>query len=417
MRPQKLIFGVIALAIFLAPAGLSQSPPNVALVNGNWFNGRSFETRTMYSVKGLFTGNKPEQVDRTLDLAGSWIVPPYAEAHNHNIGTGVEAGETKAIGKYLADGVFYVKIQGNLPVTDEWKRHLALNRPDGLDVVFAQGSLTASGGHPIVLSEMLLARGYYPGLSKEELKDNRYFTIDSEAELDRKLPLILGKQPDFIKTFLWFSDEFEKRKEDAAYLGLKGLNPRLLSKIVEKAHAAGLRVSTHVTNAADFHNALAAGVDEITHLPFLGPELISSEDARLASKRRTTVISTASLINSLPSMILPHDAIPAIRKTQIANLKLLSESGAVLAVGSDNVTDSSVKEIEYLAGLNVFDNLSLFKMWTGTTAKAVFPTRKLGELREGFEASFLALEGNPIEDLHNARKIKLRFKQGWLLER
>jgi hypothetical protein len=28
----------------------------------------------------------------------------------------------------------------------------------------------------------------------------------------------------------------------------------------------------------------------------------------------------------------------------------------------------------------------------------------------------LALEGNPLEDLRNVRKIKLRFKQGVLLE-
>jgi len=36
--------------------------------------------------------------------------------------------------------------------------------------------------------------------------------------------------------------------------------------------------------------------------------------------------------------------------------------------------------------------------------------------REGYEASFLALEGNPIEDLRNLHRIKLRFKQGVLLE-
>ena len=40
----------------------------------------------------------------------------------------------------------------------------------------------------------------------------------------------------------------------------------------------------------------------------------------------------------------------------------------------------------------------------------------LGALNEGYEASFLALEGNPIEDLQNVRKIKMRFKQGFLLE-
>jgi hypothetical protein len=66
-------------------------------------------------------------------------VPPFAEAHNHNLGTGLEEREKKAIQKYLADGVFYIKIQGNLPLTNEGKLHLSLNRPEGIDVAFAQG--------------------------------------------------------------------------------------------------------------------------------------------------------------------------------------------------------------------------------------------------------------------------------------
>jgi imidazolonepropionase-like amidohydrolase len=55
-------------------------------------------------------------------------------------------------------------------------------------------------------------------------------------------------------------------------------------------------------------------------------------------------------------------------------------------------------------------------MWTETTPKTIFPKREIGALKEGYEASFLALEGNPLEDLQNVRKIKLRFKQGVLLE-
>jgi imidazolonepropionase-like amidohydrolase len=46
----------------------------------------------------------------------------------------------------------------------------------------------------------------------------------------------------------------------------------------------------------------------------------------------------------------------------------------------------------------------------------IFPKRRIGVLREGYEASFLALEGNPLEDLRNVRKIKVRFKQGMVLE-
>lgn len=45
-------------------------------------------------------------------------------------------------------------------------------------------------------------RGYYPGYSKETLKDHRYFTVDSEADLEKKWPLVVNQHPDFIKIFL-----------------------------------------------------------------------------------------------------------------------------------------------------------------------------------------------------------------------
>jgi hypothetical protein len=240
----------------------STASRNVALVNGKWFNGKSFETRTLYAVNGRFTAKKPARVDRTLDLSGTWIVPPFGEAHNHNIGTGIEERDKEAIKKYLTDGVFYVKIQGNLPLNDKSKQELSINRPESIDVVFSQGSITSAGGHPIPLVERLLAQGYYPGHTRQSLRDYRYFTIDSDSELDQKWPFVLKNDPDFIKVFLWSSDEFEKRRNNAAFLGQYGLDPRLLPKIVVKAHANQLRVSAHVSNAADFHIAVA-GVTRI----------------------------------------------------------------------------------------------------------------------------------------------------------
>lgn len=393
------------------------SPQTLAFINGQWFNGRSFEPRTVYSVNGRFTFNKPARVDQTLNLAGTWIVPPFGEAHNHNL-NGIEDRDRNAIKKYLAAGVFYAKMQSNFPLSDVMRQRLRLNQPDSLDAVLAQGaSLTATGGHPMMLARIIwLPQGYAPGRTIETLNDYRFFTIDSEADLESKWPRILSQRPDFIKTILWCSDEFEKRKNNAAYYGLSGLDPRLLSKIVAKAHSSNLRVSTHVNNAADFHNALVAGVDEIAHLPLTGLTPIAAEDARLAARRGVVVDTTCAAVLGLPLPVLPKKDLAQVLRTQLANLKLLQENGVRLAIGSDNVSDSSLKEFEYLQGLGVFDNLTLLKMWTETTPKTIFPKRKIGALKDGYEASFLALDRNPLEDLQNVRKIKVRFKQGFLLE-
>ena len=99
------------------------------------------------------------------------------------------------------------------------------------------------------------------------MDDQVYFTIDSEADLETKWPRILARRPDFIKTNLWFSEEFTKRKNDPAYFGRKALEPALLPRIVRKAHASNLKVAAHVISGDDFHHALGAGVDEIVHVP------------------------------------------------------------------------------------------------------------------------------------------------------
>ena len=129
---------VLALVSLCVPAlGAAQgstapNPGNVALVNGQWFDGTSFHPRTVYSVGGRFTSNRPARVDTTLDLAGTWVVPPFGEAHNHNVDGVVEARTRQALARYVADGVFYVQIQGNFAVGEELTPTACDDPRDGL---------------------------------------------------------------------------------------------------------------------------------------------------------------------------------------------------------------------------------------------------------------------------------------------
>jgi imidazolonepropionase-like amidohydrolase len=441
----RTYIAVLVLAIVPLPL-FSQADAVIALTNGVWFDGKSFQPRTTYSVNGTLSFTAPARIDRTIDLSGTWVVPPFAEAHNHNIDGAVEARSLAAIRKYAADGVFYAKIQGNYPLTDEQRGRLPINRPGAPDVAFAQAFITATGGHPSFLhEEILLRQGYYPGLTKEELRDKVYFTIDTEDELAAKWPRILALRPDFIKTNLWYSDEFERRRNDPAFAGRRALDPRVLQRIVERAHDGGIRVSAHIVNGADFRTAVNAGVDEIVHVPAAGvfPAVeqriyqvatnaldeaairqiaadlarvdpadpstspLRREDARLAAQRGTVVVTTLAL-----SMRSPAPLLPLIRTAQIASLRTLIGSNVTVALGSDNISDSSVLEAEHLYSLGVVDSLALLKLWTEDTARSIFPQRRIGFLRDGYEASFLALEGNPLVDWRNVRRIKLRFKQG-----
>jgi hypothetical protein len=91
---------------------------------------------------------------------------------------------------------------------------------------------------------------------------------------------------------------------------------------------------------------------------------------------------------------------------------VLKEAGVALAVGSDRYSDTAVTEAFALESLKVFSTGELLKMWCDTSARTIFPIRRIGALREGYEASFLVLNANPIADFGAVRSIEHRFKQG-----
>ncbi|HEX6188742.1 MAG TPA: amidohydrolase family protein [Pyrinomonadaceae bacterium] len=390
-------------------------------VNGRWFDGTEFKNRRFYSVGGVLRSERTAPIDSVIDLTGKYVIPPFGEAHNHNIEYSARIGEV--IQKYVQAGIFYVKNPNNLPTT---KTSLAgqINNPKSIDVMFANGGLTASGGHPLGVVRRNLERGENSEIWAE---GSFYFSIDNIADLNRKWEKVLAGKPDFIKTYLQYSEEYERRKRDDAYLDWRGLNPALLPEIVKRAHAAGLSVATHVETATDFHNAVVAGANEINHTPGFRPERgdwkkydatrfrISESDARLAGRNRTTVVTT--LLFAIDRTLQKSEGEPfnEIRALLINNLQLLMKHDVHLAIGSDSYRQTSLEEALSLQKLGAFDNSTLLKMWCETTAKTIFPQRKIGYLRNGYEASFLVLHANPLQDFANVQKIDKRFKQGEFL--
>lgn len=61
---------------------------------------------------------------------------------------------------------------------------------------------------------------------------------------------------------------------------------------------------------------------------------------------------------------------------------------------------------------DMFSNTILLNMLTDTTPRTIFPDRKIGRLSDGYEASFLALECNPLKKFDCVKNIGLDIKQG-----
>lgn len=448
-----MVTGIVAaLTVMLNPFAFGQSgdaadgslSKRYEFVNGRWFDGHEFQETTFYTVDGRLTRTRPAVVDEEVDLRGGFVIPPFGEAHNHNVEGPWNLDETVA--RYLHDGVFYVKNPNSIR---EFTETIAsqINVPASIDVRFAHAGLTSSGGHPVSLYEHVLRESRYRGLIGDVpagwFKNRGYVVIDSAADIAGQWSSIAADHPAFLKIYLVHSEDAARKGTGDGPHVRKGLDPALVSMIVARAHREGLRVAAHVETAGDFRLALSAGVDEIAHVPgwFLESTdqealmMLTEEDARLAAEFGVIVTTTTVAMKPAEGghgQHAPHhdphgahsqgdhafsmNATVWQRATavQSQNLRLLHRHGVKLAIGSDHAA-TSLPEALHLHELGIFDNLTLLKLWCEETPQAIFPDRHIGRLREGYEASFLVLKDNPLERFGAVTEIGYRMKQGRML--
>jgi len=432
-------WALVASAAFSVPTFsqvASATTVNHELSGGWWFDGRAFVRKKFYVVNGTFTEKRPKRVDNRIDLGDLYVVPAFGDAHTHGFDNPNDI--QKVVATNLRDGIFYALSLAN---SIRGKRSVAafVNKPSSMDVAYANAVLTATLGHPILSAEVTANRIPWDQLGKhwqQLLKSHTaegdvYFVIDDAADLKRKWPAIIGSKPDVIKIILLDTEHFEEKKKSTNTIDDKGLNPALVPAIVRRAHRSGVRVVAHVETAADVRVAVAAGVDILAHLPGLAPKAhesparyeLTESDARVMARKGITVIATAWLAERLAApkpWLSGAEAMADVaqleraKKIQRAGLNLLKSHGVRIAIGADLFENAS-REARYLEQLGVFNRQEILDMWSRTTPQLIFPNRRIGRLRVGYEASFVALSCDPTARFECVREIAVRMKNGALV--
>lgn len=152
--------------------------------------------------------------------------------------------------------------------------------------------------------------------------------------------------------------------------------------IIETAHENGLEVAAHVNYAAHLEELVAYGIDEAAHTP-------SDE-------------MSGALINGMVENDVSMNTSGAenYEDIKIANLKAFYEAGGIITVGTDlmrnydTCMETLVSEMAVLAkaGLSVQEVIACA---TRNNARAL--ELNTGEIAVGFEADFLAVEGDVDE--------------------
>lgn len=416
---QKLI-SLLLFFIFLANALQAQSAKanrNVEYKNGVWFNGTAFSRGNWYSQNGILTQKAPAKIDTTVDLGDRWVVPPMADAACASLSA--SGFQENMIGMYMDEGVFYLQVIDN--VQDARKSGLALlNKANAPDATFSNGNLTCTLGYPFTKFEgpannlrttEAIDRQYETLKAQRKMLGNGYWFFDKKEDVNNQWNSMMAQKP-AILTIVLHDAVANGGKEG------KGLKPEVAKALIKKAHKSKIRVFAKVQYASDAALALQLGADGLLNLP--GNDWdgsgdakrfeISDTDLKKMAKKKMVIIPSYGLCMSNG----PKGAVQDLHRN---TLKKLLEYEAMLAMGSHDEQRTIRLELSYWVSLEAFKSQDqMMRVLCDNAARAIFPERKIGKLAEGYEATFLVLNDNPLTNILKMRVMSFAVKHGEIVK-
>lgn len=400
------------LFLFSAAASALFAQKTYEFKNGNWFNGTEFVPATWYSVGGKLSKKAPAQIDSVVDLTDRFVIPPLGDAFSSSLAD--HPTPEMQLKSYFNEGIFYIQTLGN---TKEGRQKVTTKLSAATpDVSFANGEITCTLGEPFMRYEPAALGIKNPNdIAKRtnEIKNKRsgygdgYWFIDNKDALSANWSKIKAQNPGVISITLLDAENMGGKEG-------KGLTPDVAKAVVKKAHKSDLKVFARVENANDVRLAVKLGVDGIAGLP--GSQWdgegstaafdLSDADLKLLAKKKTIVIPVFSKAQSMKA---PK---PAVTAYQSALLRRMLTSGVLVAVGSDDPQRTIRSEVTYWFNLGDLNLAAALRALCETTPQAIFPERKIGRFENGYEASFLVLPDNPLNNFLKMRAIQFKVKNG-----
>jgi len=404
------------------------------LIDGN--GGRAIETAAFVVTDGRFT-----QVDRKealhppsdaahVNLEGKTVMPALVDAHAH---LGYRKGTT-----FTADNFTGENIQDQLGQLAYWGVSGVLSTGTDIgDLIFRMRSATNSkiwGGTFIRTAWRGIALpdgGPRPPMSVAP------FAVRTAAEARADVRELADRKADFVK--IWVDDRNGTAPK---------LTPDIYTAVIDEAHEHGMRVIAHVVTLADVKALLRADIDGFAHL-FRDHD--ADEELMALLKKRPKVFFMLTLwAPRLASMTGPpawldeqrlrdwaaadelqqfragfanrtaQSVAPAVEewKTLQKNVAALGKAGVRLILGTDVGGNTGGPLLGWTEHIEL-ENMVAAGM---TSAEAITASTKgsaealrlsqLGTIERGKRADFLVLDGDPLVDITNSRKISAVYQRG-----
>lgn len=207
------------------------------------------------------------------------------------------------------------------------------------------------------------------------------------------------------------------RKFDEAVEDVE-LRPEEIEMIIDEAHRRHIPVTAHAIGEEGITNCIRAGIDCIEHGHFITPSL-----AFEMAKKNVSYVPTLAVYRHLAS----DDEIPIYaqeKSRKIVNRHLQAflwakEAGIKIGAGSDAGSPkmphpSLLTEIVELknAGMN---SLEALKAATSTASSILKMENLLGVIKPDSIADCVLIDGDPIENIQDLKKISYVIKEGHIV--
>ncbi|MBT8395028.1 MAG: hypothetical protein KJN66_09280, partial [Bacteroidia bacterium] len=283
MKSKKLLSTKYLSFLFLACCLISltscnedNSTASIKYVGGYLFDGDKFKVKDFSIKGGKFSFDSSLKTNKTVNIDGKYVIPLFGAAHTHNFDV-IEQFDS-IYQSYINEGTFYVQV-----LTNHYSRYEkikdSLNKPGKIDVAFAHGGMTSTGGHPHAIYETsILGMGWRAMLdpeNKEKIRNSRivasdaYYLMNNLKDVHFKWDEIISKKPSILKIYI--SNIKNRAIEiESGNIGTYGLSKQVAKKIIEKAIKSKIRVYAHIETVDDFIWALNNDVTYFAHMPGYG---------------------------------------------------------------------------------------------------------------------------------------------------
>ncbi|NVK85692.1 MAG: amidohydrolase family protein [Cytophagia bacterium] len=408
----KLKLTILALCF----TAIAHAQVDYLLIPDRVFDGKEIHENWVVGVKGngiSYAGpNKSIDADSTIELKGMTLMPGLIEGHSHillhpyNETSWNDQVLKESVAERSARAVNHLKasLMAGVTTMRDLGSEGAGYADVGLKIAVQKGVIPGPrlivAGKAIVATGSYGPKGFHEGvnvpLGAEE--------ADGYDDLIRVTRDQIGNGADLIKVYA----DYRWGPEGTAQ---PTFTVAELKTIVEIAESSGREVVAHASSAEAMKRAIEAGIKTIEHGD--GGTL---EVFKLMAEKGVALcptIAAGDAITQYSGWNKGVDPEPGRIRAKRRSFELALQAGVKIVFGGDVGVfphGENVRELELMVEYGMPVELALISATSGNAE--TFRLDDLGQLKEGFLADIIAVEGDPLSSISNLRKVKLVMKDG-----